>query len=315
MLRRIALIAVSVIVFLAISLGIAVLAAPSYVKKQLPVLAKRHAALDAAVTDIRYTAQGIAVKGLRVKAYGQQLTVQKMRIGAHQIEASGVFITIDPAALSALPKSEQKKKARVPRYAALLPSRIDLDRIECSVVSGEKTVKIKTDAHLVLSRDLRVEGTFPVLTVDVLGSASHIAATFASSGGAVTVRGRLVDAQFDPLLKFLKKDDQLAWGGLFGGTIALDAAQGRVTALDVALSAKAAGTFSVKQEKALSFVKENYRLDDVSYRALVDNMKNYRYNASTVTMKKEGEAVMLIIDLSSIDYGTRHFEIALHGFL
>jgi hypothetical protein len=199
-------------------------AAPWLVTTYLPVLAKRYAQVDASVEKIRYTLAGVELSGLHVKSPINDLTVRR--------------------ALLAYPKTRM--------YG-----------VELVMQSGEgKNITVSGDADMVIEKARTVRFVAPSMKINLLGIAARIAADVTFRNKVGDAHCTLRDATFDPLLVFLGKDDQFAWSGFFSGPATFGFTEKGFTALDVKLESQDSGTFAVKQESALAFVKESRHMDD-----------------------------------------------------
>jgi len=270
----------------AFALGIAcILAAPSYIKKNLPAYAKKHASLDASVSGIRYTKRGIEVKGLRIKTADKDITIRQL--------------------LFSYPRSE-------------------LRGIACAISREDgKKITILTDADVVIQRDRSLTFSAPSMKVDVLGASARIAAQGTIKGVDIEATLMFKDVDWGPALKFFEKDEDFSLSGLYDGSGSVAAHKG-VLELDISFLSKGRGIFSDKKAviidmaaSQIQLLKKAKETDPASYRAMLEKNKDVLCDSSTLTFvkTKDQKDVILLVDLVSEQNGPRHFEIGLHDFL
>jgi hypothetical protein len=80
--------------------------------------------------------------------------------------------------------------------------------------------------------------------------------------------------------------------------------------IKVDLSNSAGGLIHVKDESSLDFLRKY--MDDRSFKALVDNFKNYAYNIGTVAVRREGRDVIVEADFDSPVMGHRKIVVKFH---
>ena len=83
--------------------------------------------------------------------------------------------------------------------------------------------------------------------------------------------------------------------------------------IKIDLADNAGGLINIKNESSLDFLRKY--MDEPSFKALVDNFKNYAYNIGTAAVYKQGRAVVVKTDFDSPVMGHRDIVINFHNLL
>ena len=115
---------------------------------------------------------------------------------------------------------------------------------------------------------------------------------------------------FENFVSLLNDKGDIEFHGLFDGVISMCGNAAAVRSVGGRLLNGAGGIIRVKNESALEFLRPY--LDSRSYKALVDNFKNYSYNNGDISLSKDGDSLGVTMYFVSPDMGTRNIGIVFH---
>lgn len=151
---------------------------------------------------------------------------------------------------------------------------------------------------------------FPKAKNTFFGDKAYTSAALTFKGKDLLFNANLEDASFENILA-IAGPDSANIGGLFDGKISLSFSGSSLKDLKVNFSNKDGGRITIPKETSFDFLK-NY-LDAPSYKALVDNLKNYDYNIGEISITKEKDTLGIRIDFSSEKMGRRNITINIHN--
>ncbi|MGE5197782.1 MAG: YdbH domain-containing protein [Deltaproteobacteria bacterium] len=102
-------------------------------------------------------------------------------------------------------------------------------------------------------------------------------------------------------------------GGRFGGKITVSVKSGKFDIIQGQFVNDTSGFIHIKNELALDFLRKY--LDAQSYKALVDNFRNYAYNKSVIIIYRRKDDLSLIIHFESADMGNKNIPFYFHNLL
>ncbi|MFH1772372.1 MAG: YdbH domain-containing protein [Candidatus Omnitrophota bacterium] len=104
--------------------------------------------------------------------------------------------------------------------------------------------------------------------------------------------------------------DKLALEGNFTGSLNASFIGKSAFQIEGKLINENGGTVIIKDRQALSFLRRY--LDKESYEAFIDNMKNYQYNKSIITIEFGGQTTAINLEFISQIHGKRNLQFNLH---
>ena len=102
-------------------------------------------------------------------------------------------------------------------------------------------------------------------------------------------------------------------GGAFDGELKACKKAGRFQMQASSFKNGAQGFIHIKNESSIVFLKSY--LDPPSFKALVDNFRNYTYNIGTIDVDQKGNDLVLLMGFDSADMGHRSVSFVLHDIL
>ncbi|MDP2923589.1 MAG: hypothetical protein Q8O30_07740 [Candidatus Omnitrophota bacterium] len=121
------------------------------------------------------------------------------------------------------------------------------------------------------------------------------------------------NVSFENIISIIAGEDNATIRGTFNGNLTLYWDGDKLIKLAGSFHNKEGGFINIKKETSLDFIK-NY-LDALSYKALIDNLKNYEYNIGEISIVNERDILSLKMDFSSEKMGRRNLIINLHNIL
>ncbi|MEI8349658.1 MAG: YdbH domain-containing protein [Candidatus Omnitrophota bacterium] len=118
-------------------------------------------------------------------------------------------------------------------------------------------------------------------------------------------------ASLENVVALVAGEENVSITGGFDGTLALCFEGDNLKKLEGNFSNQAGGLIHIKKEASLEFLR-GY-LDQTSYDALVDNLKNYEYNKGVVHIGQGKDAVSLEMNFFSESMGKRSVTINFHN--
>lgn len=100
------------------------------------------------------------------------------------------------------------------------------------------------------------------------------------------------------------KENSINFEGIFEGEINLCFRGKEFLTVQGSLSNSKGGIINIVKEAPIAFLQKY--LDEISYRALVDNFKNYEYNKGEIKVNKHQDAFSVILDFDSEKMGRRN---------
>jgi hypothetical protein len=101
--------------------------------------------------------------------------------------------------------------------------------------------------------------------------------------------------------------------GKFSGKVDCCFKNNKISYLDLDIDDLEGGVINFKEETSLDFLKN--RLDKKSYRYLLDNLKNYKYDEGSIRVKTDKNNLILEANFLSKELGKRNIAITLHDVL
>lgn len=121
------------------------------------------------------------------------------------------------------------------------------------------------------------------------------------------------DISLAALNKFVTKKDDIVMEGLFSGSLALVLKGGKPAAVTGEFFNKQGGFINVKKDDSLGFLRKG--MDAFSYKAFIDNLKNYRYNKAVISIDDVDCDVNVKFLFDSEQMGQRELIISGHDVL
>ncbi|MFO8052708.1 MAG: YdbH domain-containing protein [Candidatus Omnitrophota bacterium] len=101
--------------------------------------------------------------------------------------------------------------------------------------------------------------------------------------------------------------------GKFSGKVNCCFKNNKLSYLNLDVDDRGGGVINFKKETSLDFLKN--RLDKKSYRYLLDNLKNYKYDKGNIKVDLEENDIVFEANFSSKELGERNITIKLHNIL
>jgi hypothetical protein len=165
---------------------------------------------------------------------------------------------------------------------------------------GNISVPLKIKANQVI---------FPKAKNAFFGPDAYMGGVFFSAGESC-LKLKFNDISFANIIAIMAGEDNADVQGLFDGQLTLCTAANQLKEIVAAFKNKKGGLVNIKKETSLDFLKSY--LDAPSYKALVDNLKNYEYNIGQVTIASEQGVLAFKINLNSEKMGRRNIVINIH---
>jgi hypothetical protein len=118
---------------------------------------------------------------------------------------------------------------------------------------------------------------------------------------------------FDSVVSLLNDKDEIEFHGLFSGQLTLCGTAQGLRDTSGRLVNQSGGVIRVKNEHALDFLRPH--LDERSFKALVDNFKNYSYNNGEISLTRDSDNVSVVTHFVSPKLGTRNIGVVLNGVI
>lgn len=154
---------------------------------------------------------------------------------------------------------------------------------------------------------------FPRAENIFFGSEAYAAGVFCFGAKDVYLDADFENVSFENIISIIAGEDNATIRGTFNGNLTLCWEGDKLIKLAGSFHSKEGGFINIKKETSLDFIK-NY-LDEPSYKALIDNLKNYEYNIGKISIDNEGDTLSLKMDFSSEKMGRRNLIINLHNIL
>ncbi|MDD4954818.1 MAG: hypothetical protein PHP17_02125 [Candidatus Omnitrophica bacterium] len=152
---------------------------------------------------------------------------------------------------------------------------------------------------------------FPRAKNPFLGDAGFISAECSLNGyDSLCVSAKLQNASFEKIIDVFASEEA-SFKGLFDGSLEACADKFTLSKFKADFSNKGSGFINIKKESSFVFLKSY--LDEPSYRALIDNFKNYEYNIGVVNANKVDDTLNLNLDFTSDAMGKRNIIVNFHN--
>lgn len=178
-------------------------------------------------------------------------------------------------------------------------------------------LKVKDESIKNIRADLMLlPDTIQVTTIktDFFGNEATLSGIFDFKDYShVCISLDLAKVSFEKALTLVSKEDSIFLKGLFTGTIRSCFQKGRLSSIEADLDNSQGGLINIKKQAPLAFLKRY--LDTPSYKALIDNFKNYQYNKGKIVISKRKNTLVIGLNFNSEQMGERNIAINLHNIL
>ncbi len=124
---------------------------------------------------------------------------------------------------------------------------------------------------------------------------------------------RCDDVSAEEVMRLLGDESGFLLRGNFQGKIRLCLSDGALTQLEGMLENGGGGFIHIKRDVPVEWLKAKFTED--SYEALLENFKNYTYNAGKFVLSQNGEKITISVHFDSKEKGKRNLTINLYDFL
>lgn len=151
---------------------------------------------------------------------------------------------------------------------------------------------------------------FPRAKNILFGPQARLAADLGFDGKFTYLNAGFQSVSFENIISIVAGEDNANIRGLFDGDLALCWQGDKLVKLRGDFRNDKGGFINLNKDTALDFMK-NY-LDVPSYKALVDNLKNYEYNIGELTVSKEEDTISFKMNFNSEKMGRRNITVNIH---
>jgi hypothetical protein len=146
-----------------------------------------------------------------------------------------------------------------------------------------------------------------------LGKDARMQGIFRFEGKKSYLEAEFKDISFSNIISIFSREDNANIDGTFDGNIIICWQDNKLVKLVSNFRSRSGGFINIKKEASLGFLKTY--LDGPSYKALIDNLKNYEYNIGEISINNEGDVLSFKLGFSSEKMGKRNLIINLHNVL
>jgi hypothetical protein len=157
------------------------------------------------------------------------------------------------------------------------------------------------------------EVIFPQAKNALFGKDAYVRGIFHFDGKKSYLDAEFKDISFNNIISIFSREDNANIEGTFDGNIIICWQDNRLIKLISNFRSKSGGFINIKKEASLGFLKTY--LDGPSYKALIDNLKNYEYNIGELSINNEEDVLSFKLSFSSEKMGKRNLTINLHNAL
>ena len=121
------------------------------------------------------------------------------------------------------------------------------------------------------------------------------------------------DVSFTNIVNLFNEDECVILKGAFFGEFNVCLNEGKLYQLNGGIYNKSGGGLDIKKDASLGFLRKY--LNESSYAALVDNLRNYRYNNAGFEINMDKSKISINLDFRSENMGRRNLMFNLHDII
>jgi hypothetical protein len=186
----------------------------------------------------------------------------------------------------------------------------DLYRINISDIR----IKNKTFKNIILPLKIKVNKIiFPRAKNILFGQEAYVKGILDFDHTGACFNADFESVSFENIMGLIAGEDSASIEGLFDGITEFCWRNNILVKLNGDFRNKTGGFINIKRETSFDFLRSY--LDEPSYRVLIDNLKNYKYNRGTVMLGKEESDLIIAMNFNSEELGERNIAVNLHNIL